>query len=75
MSGREILVRVVRVREALEDGDDSLARRALAALEAELQSCRLATCPECSSHLGWPGLLDEHLRTVHPVVWEARNAA
>ncbi len=70
MTGREILARVVRVREALEDGDEVLARRTLAALEADLRP-RHAKCPECGTGCGWPGLLDEHLRTVHPEAWEA----
>jgi len=74
VTGREILVRVVRVREALEDGDEQLARRALAALEAELGSSR-AVCPECRLDCEFPGLLDEHLRTVHPELWEARCVA
>lgn len=74
MTGREILARVVRAREALEDGDVSLARTSLAALEADLCPSR-AACPECGLDCRWPGLLDEHLRTVHPAVWEASCAA
>lgn len=74
MTGREILARVVRGREALEDGDLELARKTLAALEADLRPRRVV-CPECGLDCRWPGLLDEHLRAVHPAVWEARCAA
>lgn len=74
MTGREILTRIVRAREALEDGDLGLARTSLAALEADLRPSR-AVCPECRLDCRWPGLLDEHVRTVHPAVWEARCAA
>lgn len=74
MTGREILTRVVRVREALEDGDLELARTSLADLEADLRP-RRAECPECGLDCGWPGLRDDHLRTVHPDAWEASCAA
>jgi len=74
VTGREILARIIRVREALKDGDDVLARRALGALETDLRPSA-AGCPECGLDCEFPGLLDEHLRTVHPEVWEARCVA
>jgi hypothetical protein len=70
----EVLARVVRVREALEDGDEQLARRTLAALEADLRPSA-ARCPECGIDCRWPGLLEEHLRLRHLSLWEARCVA
>lgn len=74
MTGTELVARVVRIREALEDGDLALVAKSLAALEADLRP-RRAECPECGLDCGWPGLRDEHLRIAHPDVWEATVAA
>lgn len=76
MRGSETLARVVRVREALADGDTNAAVLLLADLEADLRpGRRSAICPECGSDCQWPGLLDDHLRVHHPGTWEATVAA
>ena len=75
MRRHEVLARVVRAREALADGDLALVGQTLADLEEDLQSRRRATCPDCGLFCGWPGVLEEHVRTVHPEVWEATVAA
>lgn len=78
MTGREILIRVVKVREALTDGDLPFALRSLALLEADLaRSGRKSSsvCPACGTDCEWPGLLEEHLRLHHPDEWEKTVAA
>ena len=74
MTRPEVLARVVRIREALEDGDLALVGKGLAALEADLRPSR-AECPECGLDCGWPGLRDEHVRTAHPDAWEKATVA
>jgi hypothetical protein len=64
------LARVVRARDALEDGDLYLAATILADLEHDLASDFSSTtekfrCPECGSTFRWPGELDDHRRFVH----------
>jgi hypothetical protein len=70
------------IRQALDGGDLEelhFVTNGLRGLEAELGEAvynhRARTCPECGLDCKWPGRLDEHIRVVHPGVWEARHAA
>jgi hypothetical protein len=63
------LARIVRAREALEDGDGDFAAQILADLEYELgglrNPLRSFPCPQCGLGFPWPGDLDTHMRFVH----------
>jgi hypothetical protein len=66
----EVLSRIVRCRELLED--DALAELALvlADLERDLagdfrHACQRFRCPDCSAEFRWPGQVADHLDNVH----------
>jgi hypothetical protein len=69
------LARIVRAREALEDGDVGFAAAILFDLEEDLASegSRLDSfptsgnfcCPDCGSRFRWPGELDHRQRCAH----------
>ena len=71
---RNTLSRIIRAREALDDGDTELATQMLTELEADLTRRRRWTCPVCGCRLrfDFPGQLETHLRVSHPEVCEAR---
>jgi hypothetical protein len=64
------LARIIRAREALEDGDVAYAAAILSDLEDDLaaeepeQLFRFA-CSRCSVRFRWPGELDHHQRFTH----------
>jgi hypothetical protein len=67
-----VLARIVRAREALEDGDVGLVATILLDLEEDLAGGavspignRRLACPRCSATFDWPGQLDHHQRFVH----------
>lgn len=74
MRRADVLARITRLSEALEDGDLELVRRGLEDLAADLRR-RPPRCPECGMRFQWPGERDEHVRTLHPEAWEATVAA
>jgi len=68
------LARIVRAREALEDGDVAFAAAILADLEDDLAPAgspdfdvprQSLGCPECSLRFTWPGELDHHQQFAH----------
>ena len=64
-----VRVRVMRIAEALEDGDVEFARSAVRDLEADLIGSMRpsgATCPVCDLQFDWRGLLERHVSNVHP---------
>ena len=70
MKRAQILERVVRLREALADGEYQLAASVAESLELDLLGrARRASarCPRCGVDCEWPGLLKRHVSTVH---WE-----
>jgi hypothetical protein len=65
-----VLALVVRVREALEDGDITFAYDILTALEHDLaadqpEQLRTLACLRCSARFRRPGELDHHQRVTH----------
>lgn len=71
------LARVVRIREALEDGDTAFAYDLLTDLEHDLASALVRSapsdkppvlCPDCGLAFGFPGQLADHRDNVH---WQA----
>jgi hypothetical protein len=76
-----VVARIVRVREALEDGDIGFAYAIVCDLEEDLAGNDVATsfaavpeearasssakCPSCSASFRWPGQLDHHERFHH----------
>jgi hypothetical protein len=66
----DALARVIRVGEALDDGEVVLARGLLAGLERELSdplapARKRHRCSTCGLQFDWPGQLDHHVRWVH----------
>lgn len=60
---RNLVARVVSIREALEVGDVGLAYAIAADLEDEIVGGRIADrvqCDGCGRGFSWPGLLDRH---------------
>jgi hypothetical protein len=77
--GVNTLARIVRVREALEDGDVGFAYAIVCDLEEDLAAGEspdvlevpppiLHGCPECGLRFRWPGQLADHRDNVH---WQA----
>jgi hypothetical protein len=69
----EVLSRVVRCREAIEDGDTGFAYDVLTDLEHDLagdfaNALAKFPCPDCGLHFRWPGQLADHRDNVH---WQA----
>jgi hypothetical protein len=66
-----ILGRIVRAREALEDGDIAFAAEILADLEIDLAGGFRSTvpcsnsCPDCGRAFRWPGQLADHRDLAH----------
>jgi hypothetical protein len=63
----DLLARLIRVDEALEDGDYPFARSIVHDLLGELEPRRQpgkVACPCCALRL-WPGELDKHLSVSH----------
>jgi hypothetical protein len=67
-----VLARIVRAREALEDGDVVFAAAILFDLEEDLAgdvahvyTSKSLASPRCPTSFRWPGELDHHLRFVH----------
>jgi hypothetical protein len=61
---------VVRLNEALEDGDIDLAREIARGLEETLTEANYIpplrfACSNCDLRFAWPGELDDHYRNVH----------
>jgi hypothetical protein len=61
------------------DGDLGSLRRGLDDLVADLEPVvhrrRGTVCSECGVRFEWPGQLEEHMRVVHPQLWEESIAA
>ena len=51
---------ITRAREAIIDGETSIAVEILAELERELEPPRSLDCPDCRLTFGWPGERDRH---------------
>jgi hypothetical protein len=67
----QTLARVIRAREALQDGDVGLAEQVLGDLETELTPARRrCRCETCSVSFLWPGELQRH-QDVSGHDWEA----
>jgi rubredoxin len=70
------LARIVRAREALEDGDIGFAYELLTDLEHDLAgespdfevAPQSLLCPDCGLRFTWPGQLADHRDFVH---WRA----
>jgi hypothetical protein len=68
VTDRDILARIVHAREALEDGDEQLARTLLEGLLNE-PSVPARRCGLCGLRFRFPGDLDAHIRVSHPSHW------
>jgi hypothetical protein len=66
MTGRDVVSRVVRALEALEDGDLQFARALLESLLDERPRRPRWYCRHCGLRFVFPGELDEHVRVSHP---------
>jgi hypothetical protein len=67
---RDTLVRVVRLQEAIADGECDLALAMAEGLGRDLAAQlepprRRLRCDECGFAVEWPGELDEHVRWTH----------
>jgi hypothetical protein len=66
-----VLARIVRAREALEDGDTGFAYAIVCDLEHDLGGNEFSprgenlACPNCPASFRWPGELDHHQRFAH----------
>ena len=65
LDSRDVLARLIAIREALEDGDVGMASAVAADFEDELaaelsQSDRRSTCRACRQRFRWPGELAAH---------------
>jgi hypothetical protein len=73
----DVTARVVRLNDALEDGDLDLARDIVRDLEEELVlrlPRRRARCPVCGIDCSWPGLVVKHMAVIHPEEVDRRAA-
>jgi hypothetical protein len=59
------MLAVVAALEALEAGDQALAREILLGALEDGPSERRFTCPDCSASFEWPGLLEQHRQLAH----------
>ena len=61
------LASVIRIREAIEDGDLEYAAGLARDLEHDLAPRRRRhRCPVCALPFEWPGLVQRHVAIVHP---------
>lgn len=68
MSASPYLAAIVAAREALGAGDQREAYLILDAVLEDGPSVRRFPCPVCGLGLEFPGLVDAHVRLVHPTL-------